>query len=126
MHHGGNLENNFHLNFVKDDGSYLNLTLCCEINAHMNDIIVQQDIIFIKKSCHICTIPTKGLRSTMFNNRFSMKFYTYIKETIKDNPSHQSFQFFLRSWNLNYMFINTLWYENVDDYDFLGWKIFFH
>jgi hypothetical protein len=31
---------NFHLNFVKDDGSYFNLTLCCEINAHTNDIIV--------------------------------------------------------------------------------------
>jgi len=50
MHHGGNLENNFHQNFVKDDGSYPNLVLCCEINAHMNDIIVQQNIILIWKT----------------------------------------------------------------------------
>jgi hypothetical protein len=76
MHHGGNLENNFHSNFVKDDGSYLNLTLCCEINAHTNDITVQKNIILIKKSYHIFIIPTKGLKSTTFNNRFSMKFYT--------------------------------------------------
>ncbi len=39
--YGGNLENNFHLTFVIDDGLCLNLTLCCEINAYMNDIIVQ-------------------------------------------------------------------------------------
>ncbi len=24
------------------------------------------------------------------------------------------------------MFISTLWYDNVDDHDFLGWKMFFH
>jgi hypothetical protein len=50
MHHGGHLENNFHQNFVRDDGSYPYLTLCCEINAHMNDIIVQQNIIWILKT----------------------------------------------------------------------------
>jgi len=41
------LENNIHWNFVIDDGLCPNLTLCCEINAHMNDIIVQQNIILI-------------------------------------------------------------------------------
>jgi len=50
-----------------------------------------------------------------------MKLYTYIKETIKNNLSHQSFQFFLRLWNLDQMILKcslfTLWYENVDDYD---------
>jgi len=35
-----------------------------------------------------------GLRNTTFNDNFSMKFYTYKKETIKNNFSHQSFQFF--------------------------------
>jgi hypothetical protein len=30
-----------------------------------------------------------------------MKFYTYIKEIIKNNLSHQSFQIFLKLWNLN-------------------------
>ncbi len=36
MHHGENLGNNFHWNFIIDDGLCFNLTLCCEINAHMN------------------------------------------------------------------------------------------
>jgi hypothetical protein len=47
MHHGENLENNYHIFFVKDDGLYPNLALCCEINTHMNDIVVQQNIILI-------------------------------------------------------------------------------
>jgi hypothetical protein len=50
MHHGGNLENYFHQNFVIDDGLCPNLALCCEINAHMNDIIVQQNIVLICKT----------------------------------------------------------------------------
>jgi len=41
IHHGGNLKISFHWNFVIDDGLCFNLTLCYEINAHMNDIIVQ-------------------------------------------------------------------------------------
>jgi hypothetical protein len=95
MHHGENLKNNFHSNFVIHDGLCPNLTLCCEINAHMNDIIVQQNIILIcRKPYHIFAIPTKGLRSTTFNDIFSMKIYTYIKETIKKNISHQSFRLF--------------------------------
>jgi uncharacterized membrane protein len=47
MHHSENLENIFHYYFVIDDGLYLNLALCCEINAHMNDIIFQKNIILI-------------------------------------------------------------------------------
>jgi hypothetical protein len=31
-----------------------------------------------------------------FNENFLMKFYTYKKETIKENLTHQSFQFFLK------------------------------
>jgi hypothetical protein len=55
MHCGGNLENNFHYNFVIDDGLCPILTLCCEINAHMNDIVVQQSIILICKALsHFC------------------------------------------------------------------------
>jgi hypothetical protein len=42
MRHGENLENKFHSNFVIDDGLCSNLALCCEINARMNDIIIQQ------------------------------------------------------------------------------------
>jgi ubiquinone/menaquinone biosynthesis C-methylase UbiE len=52
-----------------------------------------------------------------------MKFYTYIKETIKNNLSHQSFQKKFKAVEFRSndfkMFIGTLWYENVDDYDFL-------
>jgi hypothetical protein len=51
-----------------------------------------------------------------------MKFCAY--ETIKNNLSHQKFQFFLRLWNLNQMVFNyaisTLWHKNVDDYDFFS------
>jgi hypothetical protein len=32
-----------------------------------------------------------------------MKFYTYIKETIKNNVSPSKFNFFFKSWNLNQM-----------------------
>ncbi len=34
-----------------------------------------------------------------------MKFYTYIKDTIMNNISHQSFQLFLRSWNFDEMIL---------------------
>jgi hypothetical protein len=40
----------FTQNFVTDDGSYPHLTLCCEIDAHVNDIIFQQSIILIWKA----------------------------------------------------------------------------
>jgi hypothetical protein len=46
-----------------------------------------------------------------------MKCYTYIQETIKKNLKVME----LKSDNLK-MFINTLWYDNVDDYDFLKLK----
>jgi hypothetical protein len=56
-----------------DDGLYPNLTLCCEINAHMNDIIVQQSIMLIWKALsHLCN-SKKGLRSTTFNSQISIK-----------------------------------------------------
>jgi hypothetical protein len=65
MHHCGNLENIFHWNFVIDDGLCCNLTLCCEINAHMNDIIFQQNIILVCKAL-----------SYLFNsNKRTKKFY---------------------------------------------------
>jgi hypothetical protein len=55
MHHGEYLENNFQWNFVIDDSLYPNVTLCCEMNTHMNDIIVQQCIILICKALkHFC------------------------------------------------------------------------
>jgi hypothetical protein len=87
--------------FLKNDCSCPNLALCCEINAHMNDIIVQQNVILICKT-FIYTISTKGLKSTTFNDKIFMKFYTYIKETIKKIfPS--KFSIFLKVMNLNKM-----------------------
>jgi hypothetical protein len=73
-------------------------------------------------------IPTKGPRSTTFNDNLSMNFYTYKKKTTNNKFSHQ-FSIFLnikefRSNDLK-MFIDTLWYDNVDEYDFLGSKMFF-
>jgi hypothetical protein len=55
IHHGGNFENNFHKIFVIDDGLCPNLALCYEINAHMNDLIIQQSIILILRTLsHFC------------------------------------------------------------------------
>jgi hypothetical protein len=34
-----------------------------------------------------------------------MKFFTHIKETIKGNLSHQSFQKKIKSWNFNHMIL---------------------
>ncbi len=55
-----------------------------------------------------------------------MKFYKYIKKTIKNNLSHRSFKFFLRSWNLNKKILKCslvkLWYDNSDDHDFFSLK----
>ncbi len=34
-----------------------------------------------------------------------MKFHTYIKDTIMNNISHQSFQLFIRSWNFDEMIL---------------------
>jgi len=50
MYHGENLENIFHQKFVIDDGVCPNLAFCCEINAHMDDRIVQQNIVLICKT----------------------------------------------------------------------------
>jgi len=82
------------------------LALCCEINAHMHDIIVQQSIMLICKALkHLCN-SRKGLRrSATLNDNLSMKFYTYKKETIKNNLPYQHLQFFLRSWSLNQMIL---------------------
>jgi hypothetical protein len=51
-----------------------------------------------------------------------MKFYTYIKKNHKKQSFPSKFSIFLkvmefRSYDFK-MFITTLWYENVDDYDF--------
>ncbi len=64
--------------------------------------MIQQYIILISKALNFFTIPTEGLRSITLNDNLSMKFSKYKKETIlKNNFHHQSFQFFLRMWNLN-------------------------
>jgi hypothetical protein len=63
MHYGENLKNNFQWNFVIDDGLCPNLALCCEINAHMNDIIVQKCFILICKALkHLCNFNKRAKR----------------------------------------------------------------
>ncbi len=128
MHHGGNLENNFHWNFVINDGLCSNLALCCEINPHMNDIII---LFWFVKAWNIFAILTKGLINTRFNDDLSMKFYTYKKETIKNNMFHQSFQFFLRPCGILIRWFKkcSLVYYGMIMFMimiFLGWKMFFH
>jgi hypothetical protein len=53
-----------------------------------------------------------------------MKFYPYTRTTIKKNPPHQIFFQISsshgdQSYELNFLFIITLCYDNVDDYEFL-------
>ncbi len=96
MHHGGNLENNFHSNFVIDDGLCPNWIVCCEINAHMNDIILQQNITLICKALsHFCN-PKLKLKSTTFNDKIFMKIYTYIKKNHKEKSLPSKFSIFLK------------------------------
>ncbi len=64
------------------------------------------------KPWNIFAILTKGLRGTTFNDNLSMICYTYKKKPLKKIP-HQSFK--LDDFK---MFISTLWYDNVNDYDF--------
>jgi hypothetical protein len=55
-----------------------------------------------------------------------MKFYTYIKKTHKEQSFPSKFSNFLKVMEFRLddftMLINTLWYDNVDDYDFLKLK----
>jgi hypothetical protein len=46
-----------------------------------------------------------------------MKFYTYIKKKHKEQYFLSFVSFFLKVMEFR-LFISTLWYENVDDYDF--------
>ncbi len=72
----------------------------------MHDIVVQQSIMLICKALkHLCN-SKKGLkRSATLNDNLSMIFYTYKKETTKNNLPYQCLQFFLRSWSLNQMIL---------------------
>jgi hypothetical protein len=103
MHNGRNLKNNFHWNFVIDDCLYPNLPLCCEINAHMNDIIVQQSIILICKALsHFYNSSKKTKKYLLY---LMIIFFDEILHIHKRNHKKQSFQskfsIFLRSWNLD-------------------------
>jgi hypothetical protein len=105
MHCRENLENNFHWNFVIDDSLCLNPTLGCEINVYMNDVIVQQNIILTCRTLKHPRNSNKKKKKNTFNNKISMKVYTYKRKTINNILPHQSFQFFLRSWNLDKMIL---------------------
>jgi hypothetical protein len=63
------------------------------------------------------------LQSTNFNEFFSMKFYPYKKITIINNPPHKASQISWshgdQSYEFKTLFIITLCYDNVDDYEFL-------
>jgi hypothetical protein len=40
MHHGGYFKNVVWFEFATNDGLHLNISLCCEISAHMNNSII--------------------------------------------------------------------------------------
>ncbi len=70
----------------------LNLSLYSEINAYMNDLIVQQNNILICNVLKHHLNCNKKNKTTSFNEKLSMKSY---KMTIpKKKISHQSFFFF--------------------------------
>ncbi len=74
---------------------------------------------------HLCN-SKKGLRkSATLNDNLSMKFYTHKKEAQKKSSLSTSSIFLkvveFKSNDLK-MFINTLWYDNVNDYDCLKLK----
>ncbi len=72
-------------NFVINDGLCPNLALCYEINAHMNDIIVQYKVLFwLVKLCHIFAIPTKGLKKAYSQSRHPKGWFNKKKKTIND------------------------------------------
>jgi len=55
-----------------------------------------------------------------------MKFYTYLKKNHKEQSFPSKFSNFLKVMEFRLddftMFINTLWCDNVDDYDFFKLK----
>ncbi len=62
-------------------------------------------------------------KNATFNNNLSMKFYTYKKETIKNNLPIKVFKCFkvmeFRSDDFK-KFISTFWHDKVDDNIFIG------
>jgi hypothetical protein len=79
---------------------------------------------------HFCNSNKQTNKFYTFNENFPMKFYTYKKETRKKNLPHQSFQFKVRLWNLNYMILKCSLVHfgmiMMMIMIFKGWKIFFH
>jgi len=65
----------------------------------------------------------KLIKNTKFNEKLSIKFYPYKKTTIKNNLPIKTFKISWchanQSYELKNLFIITLCYDNVDDYEFL-------
>jgi hypothetical protein len=102
MHHGGYLENILWLKFLINDGLHLNLPLCYEIVAHMNNSILMWNRFLVCNNEHNIVIG----KTKKINVNFSMKFDKYRKITIRNIFFHQSFQFVLKPWNLYQILLN--------------------
>jgi hypothetical protein len=78
----------------------LNLSLWCEINVYMNDLIVQQNLILICNVLKDHFNCNKKTKNTNFSENISMKIYKNKMTITKNKFSHQSFHFFLKLWSL--------------------------
>jgi hypothetical protein len=79
--------------FAIDDDLYSNLQLCCKISANMNDLIVQQSIIWFAMPQRKYWNYIKGLRNTIFHAYFSMKICKHKIITMNNNLL-QNFPYF--------------------------------
>jgi hypothetical protein len=95
MHPGGYLKYILWWKFVINDDLCPNLSLCSEISAHMNDLIVQQLIFLFTNFWNIIMIATKELTNISFNNNLYMKFYIYKKANHKKPSSFSKHSLFL-------------------------------
>ncbi len=87
-----------------NDGFCPHLSLCYGIGAHMNNLIVQQNIILICVTLkHHCNCSKRTKKNTNFNENLFIKFHKYRKTTISKILLHQNFQFLLKLWSSNQM-----------------------
>jgi len=70
----------------------INSSFCYGIGAHMNDLIVEKNIILIYMAFKNHYNYDKLIKNTNFNENLSIKFYPYKKTTIKNNLPIKTFK----------------------------------
>jgi hypothetical protein len=77
-------------------GPHFNLSLCSEINANKNDVIVLWNIFVTSNCLSHNLIFTKGLRSASFSWKFSIQICTFMYMCTKNNLPSMFFQIDLK------------------------------